>query len=216
MIDSDLAKFSEILDSLSEYYQRDPLSPMAVKIYFRALIEFPIESIGDAVSAHIQHPETGKFYPKAADLIKHLEGGTVTADQVVAAAKLADTPLGILARIHIGTCDLDSTDRFYVRQRAEEVLQLLSVWKARATKGEYTDHEISIMIKYGVDPRQPFYTGLAAPQDQTGLLAHINHVTGTRRHQELIEPPYRDQATAQTSNPVPLAKTLERLESDNG
>ena len=75
MIETDLAQLAERLDSLSEYYQRDPLRPMAVKIYFNALKAYGIEQIDDAVTMHLQDSESGKFYPKAADLIKHLEGG---------------------------------------------------------------------------------------------------------------------------------------------
>jgi hypothetical protein len=208
MIDTDLAQFSKILDSLSEYYQRDPLSPMAVKIYFSALKQFPIESIGDSVNAHIQDPASGKFYPKAADLILHLEGGAITADQIVASAKLAQTPLGIMARIHIGTWDLANCNSFDLKQRAEEVLQLLPKWKEQARVGDYTDHQISIMIKHSVDPHQPFCMGLAAPIDSSDLSARISHVTASKRHQELLEAPYQDQP----AQPVPLDQTLARLE----
>lgn len=211
MIDNDLAQFSKILDSLSEYYQRDPLSPTAVKIYFSALKQFPIDSIGEAVNAHIQHPTGGKFYPKAADLILHLEGGAITADQVIAAARLSSSPMGIIARIHIGSWDLNTLNSFDLKQRAEEVLQLLPKWKAQANAGGYTPHQISIMIKYGVDPTGPFYTGLAAPINRDMLTDRIDHIKGTERHQELLDPPYEEQP----ANPVPLAQTLAKLESDN-
>jgi hypothetical protein len=214
MIDTDLAQFSKVLDSLSEYYQRDPLSPMAVKIYFSALERFPIESIGDAVNAHIQHPTGGKFYPKAADLILHLEGGEIKVDQIVAAAKLAETPLGIMAKIHIGSWDLNRLNSFDLKQRAEEVLQLLPAWKVAAAAGEYTDHQITIMIKHGVDPCQPFYMGLAAPLNREALVARIAHVTGTKRHQELLEAPYQEQSTASTGTTqvAEIARGIGRLE----
>ena len=112
MIETDLAQLAERLDSLSEYYQRDPLRPMAVKIYFNALKDYGIEQIDDAVTMHLQDSESGKFYPKAADLIKHLEGGEIKADDIVAAARLADSPLGILSRIHIGSHDLSNLNAF--------------------------------------------------------------------------------------------------------
>jgi hypothetical protein len=213
MIDTDLAQFSKILDSLSEYYQRDPLSPMAVKIYFSALERFPIESIGDSVNAHIQDPAAGKFYPKAADLILHLEGGTITADQIVAAAKLAETPLGIMARIHIGTWDLANMNGFDLKQRAEEVLQLLPKWKATSAAGEYTDHQLTIMMKHGVDPvRSPFHHGLALPSNREELITRVLTIQDSPRYQELIAAPYQDQP----EQPVPLDQTLAKLENDNG
>lgn len=205
MIDSDLAQFSTILDSLSEYYQRDPLSPMAVKIYFSALKKYTIESIGDAVSAHLQTPGSGSFYPKAADLALHLEGGPITTGQIVAAAQLAETPLGILARIHIGTWDLSNLDSFDLRQRAEEVLQLLPMWKERAGAGDYTNHQISIMIKYDVDPLGPFYLGLAPPADQSYLTARVDEVKGTPRHLELLQPPFEAQSSTGTDKTTQIS-----------
>ncbi len=212
MIDSDLAQFSKILDSLSEYYQRDPLSPMAIKIYFSALQRFPIESIGEAVNKHIQHPTNGKFYPKAADFILHLEGGAITADQVVAAAKLADTPFGIMARIHIGTWDLKNMNGFDLKQRAEEVLQLLPKWNEYARDGRYSDHQISIMIKHGVDPHQPFHAGLAAPVNNKEALAdRIFAICSTKRHQELMD----DSQPVLSTAPVPLSQTLAKLEQSD-
>jgi len=139
---------------------------------------------------HLQDTEAGKFYPKAADLIKHIDGGEITSDYIVAAARLADTPLGVLARIHIGTWDLDNLNSFDLKQRAAECLQLLANWKARAMEGEYRDHEISMMVKHGVSPTQPFAMGLAGPQNAPKLVSRIMKVSATDRHKELLETRY--------------------------
>jgi len=191
MIESDLKRFADILDSLSDYYQRDPLKPMAVKIYFKALEAYEIDQIAEAVTMHLQDTEAGKFYPKAADLIKHIDGGEITSDYIVAAARLADTPLGVLARIHIGTWDLDNLNSFDLKQRAAECLQLLPNWKSRAMAGEYRDHEISMMVKHNVNPVQPFAMGLAGPQNSPKLISRVEEVSATDRHKELLEPPHR-------------------------
>lgn len=190
MIDSDLAQFTDILDSLSDYYQKDPLKPMAVKIYFRALAGYSLAQIGEGVNAHL----TGKWghrFPLASDISDHIEGGTITADMIVAAAKLAETPLGCLARIHIGTWDLNNQDSFYLRQRAEECLQKLPEWKARAQAGEYTDHEMSVLLKYEIRPDAPFCLGAISPANSQQLLERAKRIEESPRHQAFIEPPYQ-------------------------
>jgi hypothetical protein len=216
---SDKHAFQELFHGLADYYfpekagKDNPrrLGKMALQITFGALEEYSIDQLSQAATAHIKDPENGRFMPIVAHLTKHLEGGKITADQVVAAAKLAQTPFGIMARIQIKTGNLNDMNSFDLKQLAEQVIQLLPKWKAQAAAGDYTDHQITIMIKHGVDPRQPFYMGLAAPINREALSARIAHVTGTRRHQELLEAPYQEQP----AQPVPLANTLAKLESDS-
>jgi hypothetical protein len=209
MIDSDLAEFSKLMDGMRGDYGKPPLSAVMMKIDFEVLRPYSFDQITMAIIKHRSGP-TAAYFPAPGDLMEHLEGGKITAGQIVAAAKLAETPLGIMARIHIGTWDLANMNGFDLKQRAEEVLQLLPKWKDQARAGEYSDHQISIMVKHGVDPRQPFCMGLAAPQDSIKLSARISHVTGTRRHQELLAAPYQEQP----AESVPLQKTLAKLETD--
>jgi hypothetical protein len=187
---SDKQEFKTLFDGISEYYGKSKLSKMALQIYFGALEKYAIEDITTAASVHLQDTEGGKFYPKAADLIKHMSGGELKADDIVAAARLADTPLGILARIHIGTWDLDNLNSFDLRQRAAECLQLLPEWKSRGQAGDYTDHEISIMVKHEVNPSAPFSIGFARPQNALELDSRVRGVVCTDRHKQLVAPPY--------------------------
>lgn len=196
MIHSDKNDFKDLFDGLADYYRIDHLSQMALKIYFGALDKFSIDQLNTAASKHVANTKSGQFFPKAADLIRHLEGGEITVDILVASAKLKNSPLGIMARIHIGSWDIDNQDGFYLRQRATECLLLLPEWKARAEQGEYTDHEISIMIKHGVDPLAPFSNGLAAPQNAPELIERVTAIKGTKRHAELLEDTKHDESTA--------------------
>jgi hypothetical protein len=210
MIDSDLAEFSKLMDGIRNDYGKPPMSAVMVKIDFEVLRPYSFDQITMAIIKHRSNPAKSAFFPTPGDLIEHLEGGNITAGQIVAAAKLAQTPLGIMARIHIGTWDLANCNSFDLKQRAEEVLQLLPMWKEQARAGEYTDHQISIMIKHSVDPHQPFCMGLAAPIDSTALSARISHVTSTKRHQELLEEPYQEQPV----DAVPLSNTLAKIEQN--
>lgn len=158
---SDKAAFKELMDGLSDYYQsKEKLSNMALKIYFSSLQNCSLEQVSEAVSRHLQDQDGGRFFPKVADIQRYIEGKIPSTDQIIGAARLADCPMGILARMHIGTWDLNNQDAFYLRQRAEEVLRLLPEWKARANSGDYSAHELARMIHHKIDPADPFYPGL--------------------------------------------------------
>ena len=122
----ELTNFIEIWESLWEMY-RPPNSPakpsdIMIKMTFAALSEYSLEQVNHAVMKHIQ---SEKWMPKPADIIKHIEGGALTADEVIAEARLKRTPFGVMAAIHIGSYDLTHQDSFYLKQRAQEVISQL-------------------------------------------------------------------------------------------
>ena len=188
MNNTDKNQFKEILDGMADMYNRDPLSVIALKMYFDVLIAHDIDIIVKAAEMHMRDPKSGQYFPKPADFIKYIEGESIDENLLIAMAKLKDCPLGILARIHIGSYDLGSPDTFYLRQRATECLQQLPEWKERAAKGDYTDHEISIMLKYGVNPSAPFANGLEAPANIPQLNLRAEAISRTENHQKLLEP----------------------------
>ena len=189
MNDQDKKRFQEAFNALSEYYQqKENLSKPALQIYFAALQRFDFDQVQWAISKHVQSASNGQFYPKVADIIRIIEGGDITTDQVLAAARTCDTPLGLLCRIQIGSWDLkNQTDMFYLKQRAEECLHLLTEWKARAISGDYSDHEISMMLKHNINPCQPFYTGLPAPSNSGQIVSRVSQIVQTERHKFLLE-----------------------------
>lgn len=187
MDNNDKKEFAEIFNALSEMYsQKEKPSILQMRMTFAALERFSIEQVKTAINKHIAR---GKFYPKPADLIEILEGTDITVDQIVASAKLANTPMGILARIHIGTHDLNNQDSFYLRQRAEECMQMIPEWKARAEQGQYSNHEISIMLKHDVSPVAPFAFGLSSPINSDQITARIEQIKTTKAHAIAIAPP---------------------------
>ena len=188
MDNTDKNAFKELFNGLNDYYQsKERISTVALQIYFGALERFTFEQVTNAVTAHVSDPTSGKFYPKAGDLIKHLEGVEITADMILAAAKLERTPLGILASIHIGSWDLRCQDNYYLMGRAKECLQLLPDWQERASRGDYTDHEISIMLKHSVNPLQPFSSGIVGPQSTLQLETRARDILGSDKFKSLVE-----------------------------
>jgi len=190
MKNSDGAKFLALINATSKYYCKPPLEEMVIKIYFNALNSYEYKQVEHAIGKHVSDPgKDGKFMPRVSDIIRHIDGGPITADQIIAGARLKETPLGVLCAIHIGSFDLKTThkDIFYMRQRAEECTQKMPEWKEKGLMGTYSDHEISIMIKYKVDPLGAFSNGLAPPLNTVELSNRISLIKGTKRHQFLLE-----------------------------
>lgn len=193
MNNSDKPQLLRLLNSTSEMYQRSLLSTDAIKLYFFALEDFSIDQVKGAITSHIRDPEHGTFYPKVADIVRHILGGQVTTDEVISAARLKETPFGILCRIQIGSFDLENQkDMFYLRQRAQECLDKLPQWKSKALGGEYSKHEISMMLKHDVNPCKPFMNKLQAPQNIAELHRRIEDIRNSDRYKFLLEAPYKD------------------------
>ena len=174
------------MKDLCDYYDKTELSNGVLLMYFDSLATFSLDEVKAAASRHVSSPDHGAFMPKVGCLIRQLDGATVSPDMIIAAAKLKKSPLGILARIHIGTWNLNNLGSFDLRQHAIECQDLMESWKERAANGEYSGHELSIMIKHGVDPAAPFTNGISGPKDLPALASRIEKLTGNSRHEFLL------------------------------
>jgi len=153
-------RFQDLLDTAYGIYGKE-IDTQTQRVWWMIFKDFDFTEIEVAVTRHIT---TSKFTPKPADILDQINGVKPTADQIVALAKVPNTPLGCIARIQIGSWDLDNQDAFYLRQRAEEVLMN---WESIATasrSGNYDDHTIAVMKKFNVDPCAPLAPGLPAPE----------------------------------------------------
>lgn len=171
MNDQDRKALKEFLDGLSEYYSTDKKSTVSVQIYFNALKQYTMQEIMSAASQHLKDPKSGQFFPKVADFVRYLKPqfniADLKPDEVLAMATEAVTPLGVLARIKIGTWTLFSeTDPFVRRQSALMFLESLPEVVDRIQAGGYTPHEIAVMEKLSVSPKAPIYHGLRSPSQE--------------------------------------------------
>ena len=66
-------KFHELFSGVAELYGQSP-SPAVFEIWFMSLSRFEIQDITRAFSVHIQDPDTGRFMPKPADVIRIIDG----------------------------------------------------------------------------------------------------------------------------------------------
>lgn len=145
----------------------------AINRAFEILMGF---EFGHVLSAIREHTATSKFKPTPSDVIAILEKHgihtgytqqeTPKADEVIALARMRNTPLGVLASIFIGSFDLQNGDSYYLRQRAEAFLKKYQEYVNRCVNGDYSSHEIAVMKKYCVDCTAPLASGLPAPTPQ--------------------------------------------------
>lgn len=185
MFDSDKKQFFELIMGFAELYRlKEKPSQMAVRLFFGALSDYTIDQI---MSAADIHAKKSKFFPTPADFITILDGGEITQSEIIAMARLAKTPLGCLARIHIGTWDLDTQNAFYLADRASECLALLPEWRSAAKNGDYTDHQLSVMLKHNVNPVSAFADGIAGPANPALVVERANRISGSERHLAFIE-----------------------------
>jgi hypothetical protein len=187
MTENDKPMFAKMLSKLMVLTGQPKPQVDVIEIWFDFLKEIPIETIGHGITKYLDDPQAAQFPPTAAKIRAFSKSLTLytdfkpTPDAVIAAARDPKTPLGVIARIKIGSWDLDnrgsmpaSAHSFYLRERAQEVIQDLHTTQARALNGEYTRHELTIMAKYSVDPEQPFANGLPKPNREA--LARIGQI----------------------------------------
>jgi len=75
MIDNDKREFAEIWGAAWAMYGKS-VSPQLLSIAFEALRAYSIEEVRIGLTRHIQSPDTGQFFPKPADIIKHIDGNS--------------------------------------------------------------------------------------------------------------------------------------------
>jgi hypothetical protein len=69
--------FAALITGVAELYGK-PISPQLISIYWEGLAEFDFDEVKVAINLHVRNPDTGQFMPKIADVIKFIEGNTLT------------------------------------------------------------------------------------------------------------------------------------------
>lgn len=182
-------EFYEFMDTLAKYYRRE-ITELEADIYFSLLEEYSVKQIKWSATKHMKSISRGSFFPKANELIANLCGGNFdfTEDQIIAMARLKSTPIGIMCRIQIGTFNLNSQDWRLQKQCAQECIALMPAWADRALRGDYKNHEISIMRKHDVDPCGAVALGYPRANNPD-LPNRIAQIEKSPRHAFLLAPP---------------------------
>ena len=79
MDDSDKKEFAVLFYGTGELYDK-PVTKNLLQLYFNALQSFSIDEIKSGVSKHALDPKHGSFFPKPADIVRHLQTGDISVE----------------------------------------------------------------------------------------------------------------------------------------
>jgi len=80
MDDSNKTEFATLYYALGEYYEKN-VSKELLMMLFDDLMEFTINDVKGGAKAHRADPKHGTFFPKAADIIRHLQTGKLSTGE---------------------------------------------------------------------------------------------------------------------------------------
>jgi hypothetical protein len=207
MVESDFSRFIGVWDNLLIAYGKQANQPDSFyKIMFTVLSDYSIDQIEFAAIKHMKNPDNGQFMPKPADIVKILDGATLTTDQVLCEARARETPFGVMAAASIGSWNLNNLSERDLKPYALEVLRKVDDWKVLHGDGEYSDHQMLTMIKHGVKPNQPFMTGMMPPKNIYQLREQYSRVKNSKAYLEISERIESDRRSQMPSNPEGVKK----------
>ena len=79
MDDSDKKEFAILFYGTGELYDK-PVTKNLLQLYFDALKGYSIDEIKGGVSKHALDPKHGTFFPKPADIVRHLQTGEISTE----------------------------------------------------------------------------------------------------------------------------------------
>jgi hypothetical protein len=80
MNDSDKQEFATLMYGAGELYDKQ-ISKTLLQIYFKALESFSIESVSFGLGAHTLDAKSGSFFPKPADIVRHINANQPSAEE---------------------------------------------------------------------------------------------------------------------------------------
>lgn len=83
MLDTDKDMFTELLEGIADVFSTakkvNVTLPM-LQVYFISLSEYSYQQVEWAIGEHLKDPVDGKFFPKPANIIKHLQQTEVSTE----------------------------------------------------------------------------------------------------------------------------------------
>jgi hypothetical protein len=83
MLDSDKRQFQEIILGTAELYstaKKIEVTPVMMKLFFSSLRNYSIEQVSYGFEQHLNDPNDGKFFPKPANISKHLQSNAPSSE----------------------------------------------------------------------------------------------------------------------------------------
>lgn len=81
MLDSDKDQFKMLMVGIGELYGKEITKPL-MRIYFSALTNYSLEQVESGINAHTMDSKHGSFFPKPADIARHLQTDEVSTEEL--------------------------------------------------------------------------------------------------------------------------------------
>lgn len=166
MNDDDYDNFVDAIDRTCKVIRKPAIEEDDVlDAWFEVLRKYDFKQVTDALSALCVHPQSSYGITTAlvVECMGIKEERELTWKGIIALARKPDhlaSPISVLARMHIKTFNLNEKQDRELHYLAQEFLDDLPEIKARALAGNYSEHEVSVMIERGVRPTASFMAGM--------------------------------------------------------
>ena len=80
MTDLDKQEFKMLMVGIGEVYSKEITKPL-MKIYFSSLADYSIGQIQEGFNKHVMDSKHGTFFPKPADIVRHLKAEEPSTEQ---------------------------------------------------------------------------------------------------------------------------------------
>jgi len=139
--------FAQTVSAIAELYGKD-ISQAGFQIWWSALEHYSLAKVQQAFSDHVKDPDRGQWMPKPADIVRQIDGGRPSPDEIIAMALNPTDPIGVLCRIEIGSWNLQNWTAEKLRPLAQVCIKKLPEWHERIKTGKLLGHERDAVAKY--------------------------------------------------------------------
>lgn len=80
MLEQDKSQFEIIMIGIGELYGKEITKPL-LRIYFSALANYSLQQVESGINAHTMDEKHGSFFPKPADIVRHLKRYELSAEE---------------------------------------------------------------------------------------------------------------------------------------
>lgn len=80
MIDNDKKEFKGLMIATAEIYGNVEMTNIKLQMYFQTLASLTIQEVKHGLSEHMKDHKHGTFFPKPADIIRHVQAKEVSAE----------------------------------------------------------------------------------------------------------------------------------------
>ena len=165
MDDLDKKDFAVLFYGLGEYYDK-PVTKNLLLIYFDDLKRYSLDEVKEGASKHRLDPKHGTYWPKSADIIRHLQANEISIEQKAELA-WAQVIREIRCTGSYGTLKLDD-------KQAVAAVKSLGSWSqlCSSTESDMTWKKKEFISMYETYERTPIEFLPSSLPGRIGLVEH--------------------------------------------